>query len=257
MLQHLLGNLADTQIIVLGFCALMVGITKTGLPGLGILAVPVMAMAFPARLSTGMLLLMLAAADLFAVAYYRRHANWHHILRLLPWALFGIAAGSVVIRYVNDENLRPVIGIIILLLLGVNYWRSRNPDLYSHIPHHWGFAAVLGFTAGLTTQIANAAGPVMAIYLLAMQLPKNEYIGTGAWYFLILNWLKIVLFVWDGRITMAAVKADVAMLPLLLLGAVAGIVILKKIPQQWFERIVQILALLAALKLTWTITELI
>lgn len=255
MLENLLSGLTETQIIILCLCALMVGISKTGLPGIGILTIPIMAMVFPAKLSTGLLLLMLAFADIFAVLYYRRHANWHHVWRLLPWALLGIGAGSIVIRYISDDQLRPAIGFIILLLLGVNYWRNSKPELAGRIPNHWSFAAALGFTAGFTTQIANAAGPVMAIYLLAMQLPKNEYIGTGAWYFLILNWLKIVLFVWDGRITMAAVKVDLVMMPILAAGAFIGVILLKKISQVWFERIVQILALVAALKLSWAITE--
>ena len=98
--------------------------------------------------------------------------------------------------------------------------------------------------------------PLMVIYLLAMRLPKNEYIGTGAWYFLILNWLKIPLFVWDGRISMASVKADLIMLPVIAAGAFIGIVILKKIPQKYFNLIIQLFALAAAIKLCWSIKDL-
>jgi uncharacterized membrane protein YfcA len=96
----------------------------------------------------------------------------------------------------------------------------------------------------------------MVIYLLVMRLPKNEYIGTGAWYFLILNWLKIPLFVWDGRITMASVKVDIIMIPVIAIGAFLGIIILKKLPQKQFNLIIQILALAAAIKLCWSVTDL-
>jgi uncharacterized membrane protein YfcA len=257
MQEWFLPGFSNYQILMLGVCAFMVGISKTGVPGLGILVVSMMAMTFPAKASTGLLLLMLGAADIFAVAYYRRHAHWVLVLRLLPWALAGIGAGSVVLRYLDDDQLRPVIGFIILAMLAVNYWRQRRSADTAGLPHHWLFAAVMGFTAGFTTQISNAAGPVMAIYLLAMQLPKNEYIGTGAWYFLILNWLKIPLFALDGRITMSAVRADLAMLPLLALGAGIGILILHKIPQRWFEVMIQLLALAAALRLCWYITDVI
>ncbi|MHB9138525.1 MAG: sulfite exporter TauE/SafE family protein [Victivallaceae bacterium] len=255
MQEWFLAGFGNYQIWMLAVCAFMVGISKTGVPGLGILVVSMMAMSFPAKESTGLLLLLLGAADVFAVAYYRRHAHWALVLKLLPWALAGIGAGSIVLRYLDDKQLRPVIGFIILAMLAINYWRTRLPAKTVTIPHHWLFAAVMGFTAGLTTQISNAAGPVMAIYLLAMQLPKNEYIGTGAWYFLILNWLKIPLFALDGRITMSAVHADLAMIPLLALGAGVGILILHKIPQRWFEVMIQLLALAAALRLCCYVTD--
>ena len=117
------------------------------------------------------------------------------------------------------------------------------------IPTHWSFAAFFGLLAGFTTQVANAAGPVMAIYLIAMRFEKKEYMGTAAWYFLILNWTKVPIFMLEGRITLASVKADLAMIPLLLVGAAIGIWLLKKMPQKVFEKAVLILSALAALKL--------
>ncbi len=246
-------NFDSSQWFVLCFCAVMVGITKTGIPGIGILAVPLLALFFPAKASTGLLLPMLAFADLFAVAYYRRHAQWPLIIRLLPPALVGIAAGSLLIRYIDNDQLKPLIGFIVLSMLVLNYWRTTRSKGSLHVPTHWSFAVTLGFFAGLTTQLANAAGPIMIIYLLAMRLDKHRFIGTGAWYFLILNWLKIPLFIWDGRITLQSVKADIFMCPFIIVGVVLGILILKKIPQNWFNFIVQILALAAAIKLILTI----
>ena len=240
---------SQTTWIILGLCAFLVAVGKTGVPGIGIVVVPLMAICFPAKASTGMLLPLLAVADIFAVAYYRRHAKWSHVLRLLPWALLGIGTGSVIIRYISDTQLKPVIGFIVLTILIVNFVRNRKKEIESSIPTHWLFAATLGFAAGLTTQLANAAGPIMIIYLLAMRLPKNEFIGTGAWYFLILNWLKIPLFVMDGRITVDSVTADLYVIPFIFLGALLGIAVLKKIPQKGFNITVQILAMLAAAKL--------
>ncbi|MCF6174857.1 MAG: sulfite exporter TauE/SafE family protein [Victivallaceae bacterium] len=237
------------QWCVLCGTALLVGVNKTGVPGIGIICVPLLAMTFPARMSTGLMLPILAMADIFAVAYYRRHANWKIILRLLPWALAGIGVGAIVIRYIDDRSLKPIIGIIILVLLVLNYCRLRFWSKEDQIPSHWAFAAAMGFSAGLTTQLANAAGPIMVIYLLSMRLPKNEYIGTGAWYFLILNWLKIPLFIMDGRISVESVKADFATLPFIAVGALAGILILKKLPLKWFNIIIQLLAVGTAIKL--------
>jgi uncharacterized membrane protein YfcA len=244
-----LNNFDSSQLALICLCAFLVGVSKTGVPGIGIICVPLLALMFPAKMSTGLLLPMLAMADIAAVAYYRRHAKWKHVIRLLPWALVGIALGSVIIRHISDAQLKPAIGIIVLVMLGLNYWRNSRKTV-PEIPTHWSFAAGMGFAAGLTTQLANAAGPVMIIYLLSMRLDKNEFIGTGAWYFLILNWLKIPLFIWDGRITGESVCADLMAIPFIITGAVLGILILKRIPQKGFNITVQILAVAAALKLT-------
>jgi uncharacterized membrane protein YfcA len=240
-------DFSNVQWLMLCVCAVLVGLNKTALPGVGIIVVPLMAMSFSARASTGLLLPILALADIFAVGYYHRHANWRIILKLLPAAVVGIAVGSYIIRRIDDETLRPVIGIIVLVMLALNYLREKhlNQDFSKSIL----FAVLMGFIAGITTQLANAAGPVMAIYLLAMNLPKFEFIGTGAWYFLILNWLKMGIFFTEGRITTQTMAADIAMLPFIAAGAIAGIYILKKVPQKWFNIIVVILAAAAALKL--------
>jgi uncharacterized membrane protein YfcA len=255
-MDYFLGDYTQQQILVIALCAFMVGVSKTGVPGVGILNVPLMALVFSAKISTGLLLPLLAMADVFAVVYYHRHAQWKHIGKLLPWALCGIGVGSLIIRHINDAQLKPIIGFIVLTLLIVNYWRLHRAGGEVKIPDHWSFAATMGFAAGLTTCMANAAGPIMVIYLLAMHLPKNEYIGTGAWYFLILNWLKIPLFVWDGRISMTSIKADIVMLPIIAVGAFIGIAILKKLPQKYFNLIIQLLALAAAIKLCFSISEL-
>jgi uncharacterized membrane protein YfcA len=243
------NDFSITQWLVLGACSILVGISKTGVPGAGILNVPLIAMVFPAKMSTGLLLPLLAFADIPAVLYYRRHAKWGHVFRLLPWALCGIAAGSFVIRGIDERHLKPLIGIIVLAMLAIHYLRRRRTDPEAPVSHGWWFAALMGFTAGLTTQLANAAGPIMVIYLLSMRLPKEEFLGTGAWYFLILNWLKIPVFVSEGRITVDSVQSDLVMIPLILCGAFLGIWLLKRIPQEKFNAIVQILAVLTAMNL--------
>lgn len=256
MYEFLFNTFGMPQLMVLALCAVLAGVNKTGLPGIGILCVPVMAMTFDAKISTGLLLPLLALADLFAVAYYRRHAHWRIVFRLLPWTLAGLVAGSLVIRHVSDIQLKPLIGFIALFMLIINFLWQRRRKKDAPVPHNVAFAAAMGFAAGLTSQLANASGPIMVIYLLAMRLPKEEYIGTSAWYFLILNWLKLPLFVWDGRIGMEVVRADLAMLPFIACGAALGIFALKKIPQRHFNLIIQLLALAATLKLCSSVSEL-
>ncbi len=230
-------------------CAIMIGTSKTGIPGLGILVVPLMALVLPTRQSTGILLGILILADVFAIIYHRRNARWLHVLRLLPPALAGIVVGYFGLKIVNDRQLKPIIGAIVLLMLGINYWRTKGKDKSTPIPSPWWLAVWLGFMAGITTMMANAAGPVMIIYLLAMRLPKTEFVGTAAWFFFVINWLKVPFSANLDLMTVESVKLDLMMLPFITAGAVTGIFFLKRIPQKAFIAVVQILAAAAAIKL--------
>lgn len=250
-------DLSTVGWLVVGLCAFTVGASKTGLPGAGILVVPLMAMVFPeeqTKQSVGVLLGVLILGDMFAAAYHRRNAQWGHVLRLLPATAAGIVAGWQAMRFVTNQQLEPIIGGIVLLMLGLNYWRTRRLDEDAPVPSAcggWWFAAMLGFAAGVTTMMANAAGPVMIIYLLAMQLPKFHFVGTSAWFFFIVNWVKVPFHANLDTMTLGTVKLDLLMLPLVAAGALAGIFLLKRIPQRLFNGIVQILAALAALKLVF------
>ncbi len=244
-------DLSWTGWILVGLCAVLTGVSKTGIPGLGILMAPLMAMAFPehTRLSTGILLGMLILGDLFAAGYYRQHAEWKHVLRLLPPAFAGIVAGWQAMGYVTDEQLKRIMGTIVLGMLAINYWRTRVRGEDAPIPGQWWFAALMGFIAGVTTMMANAAGPVMIIYLLAMRLPRFAFLGTSAWFFFVVNWMKVPFSAHLDLITKESLKLDLMMLPLIALGAAAGIVFLRRIPQKIFNSLVQILAAAAAVKL--------
>jgi len=235
--------------IIIALCAVLVGIAKTGIPGFGILAVPLMAAVLPARSSVGILLGILILADLFAAGYYRHNANWHHVLRVLPAAFAGIIAGYFALRVVTNEQLKPIIGIIVLAMLAINYWHTKIRGEDAPVPTQWWVVVGLGFLAGITTMMANAAGPVMIIYLLAMRLPKIEFVGTSAWFFFIINWLKVPFSASLQLMSVESVKLNLIMLPFIAVGAVLGILVLKRIPQKAFNVVVQILAAAAAVKL--------
>ena len=242
-------DLESIDWVVVAICAVLVGISKTGIPGVGVLIVPLMALVIPARKSTGLLLGILILADVFAIIYHRRNAKWGHVLRLLPAAFVGIVAGYFALGRVDDRQLKPIIGGIVLAMLALNYWRTRVKGEDAPIPTQWWFAVALGFTAGLTTMMANAAGPVMVIYLLAMRLPKIEFVGTAAWFFFVVNWLKVPFSANLNLMTVDSVKLNLMMMPCIIVGAVAGIFFLKRIPQKVFNTVVQILAVAAAIKL--------
>ena len=232
---------------IIAICAVMVGIAKTGIPGIGILVVPLMASVMPSRESTGVLLGILILADVFAAGYYRRKAQFGHIIRLLPSTFIGIVAGYFGLKYVNNQQLKPVIGIIVLAMLALNYWSNKKDDQNILLPNKWWFVTVIGFLAGLTTMMANAAGPVMIIFLLAAGLPKVEFVGTAAWFFFIINWIKLPFSAKLQLMTLESVKLNLMLLPLISFGAVIGILVLKRIQLKWLRIIVQFLAAAAAI----------
>ena len=242
-------DLEPSGYFVVAFCAFIIGAAKTGIPGIGILPPLLMVYVLPAQESTGALLGILILGDLFAAGYHRRHAKWSHVLRLLPAAFAGIVAGYFALGAIDDRQLKRIIGAIVLTMLILNYWRSRAQTDDLHVPHQWWFALVLGLIAGLTSMMANAAGPIMIIYLLAMRLPKIEFVGTSAWFFFIVNWLKVPFSANRNLITGPSVTLDLMMLPAIALGAVAGIFVLKRIPQKAFTAAVQWLAAAAAIRL--------
>ena len=241
-------DLTFYQWLVATLSAVMIGLSKTGLPGVGILAIPLMAWVLPARASTGVVLPMLIFADFFAVGYYRRFAVWSKLVRLLPWAAGGVFLGYLALGRVNDQQLKPIIGGIVLIMLALNFWRNSGKE-DRPVPTRWWFAALFGLLAGVTTMMANAAGPVMAIYLLSMRLSKNEFIGTGAWYFMLVNWFKVPFSAHLGLINGQSLGFNLILFPLVALGALAGIGLLKRIPEKIFNHLVQGLAALAAVNL--------
>jgi uncharacterized membrane protein YfcA len=245
------NSLSGLQWLTLIIAALLIGINKTAIPGLGVLPVVMLTLIFEPMMSTGVQLGMLALADLIAVAYYRKQADWRILLRLLPWALSGIALGSVILHFMPMDAtvMKRTIGGIVLALMVLNFIRkSLAPE---KIPSGVAWSGFYGILLGSTTQLANAAGPISSIYFLAMKLPKEKYLGCCAWFFLILNWIKVPVFAFEGRVTVESVWLDIFMLPFLIAGGVLGIVLLKKLPQKIFETVVQLLVVIASLRLLW------
>ena len=234
--------------MILGVSALLIGLSKTGLPGVGILAIPLVALEIPARQSTGLLLPMLIVGDIFAVFYYHRHALWNHLLRLLPFAVLGIVAGYWSMMHLPDRYFGSVIGGVILLMIGLRAWQERKNDDV-RVPGGWWFPTFMGLVGGVTTMLANAAGPILVIYLLSMRLPKAEFIGTGAWFFLLVNCLKVPFSANLGLIDSHSLAFNLALLPLIILGALVGIRVAKRVPENAFNVLVQVFAVVAALRL--------
>ncbi len=228
---------------------MVIGMSKAGLTGLTLMFIPLMAISFGGRASTGLLLPMLVVGDIFAVAWYRRHAEWKYLLKILPSAVVGLGVGVAVGGRLSDDGFRYLLGGIILALLALMVWqdvRKKEPQY----PQALWFAIVAGLAAGFTTMIGNAAGAITSIYLLAMRLPKNSFIGTVAWFFLIINLLKVPLqiFFWKN-ISAETLTFNVLMIPAIAAGAAIGILAAGEIPEKAYRVFVMVMTGVAGLLL--------
>jgi uncharacterized membrane protein YfcA len=240
------GALAPYAIALAG--AFVLGLAKSGLKGTGILAVTLMALAFGARESTGQMLPLLMFGDLFAVIYYNRHARWDLLKQFLPWMILGILVGAWVGKDLPDDIFKwamaaIILGSVILML----WWDFRKSK---HVPQHPSFAGFMGFSAGVTTMIGNLAGPFSNLFFLALRIPKNEFIGTAAWLFLLTNWLKLPLhiFVWK-TIDLEVFRTDLWLLPGVVLGLFVGVRTVRLIKDSSYRRLILFLTALGAILL--------
>ena len=213
---------------------------KTGVPGLGVLVVPLMFFVVPPDLkANGALLPLLCAADLFGVFYFRRHAKAWDLFHLFPWVAVGVGLGWGVLRLLDAPTLRIVVGAIVLVMVGAHLLRKKVSDdrLVGH-RHGWQKALLFGVVTGFATTIANAAGPVMNLYLLSMDLAKDQFMGTGAWFFFMVNLIKLPIYLHEGLITARSLLLDACLLPGILVGALIGKRVYDRLPQKAFEIVV-------------------
>jgi hypothetical protein len=213
------------------FCAFMIGVAKTGAPGIGTLISPLMVMMVgDARLATAWTLPILCTADVFAVWYWRRHAEARQLFSMAPWVVVGLGGGALALA-LSEQVIRRMVGVIILGMTGIYLWRRMSPA--AEQVH--GSPAFYGAATGFSSTVANAAGPVMNLYLLSRRLPKEQFVATGAWFFFVLNLLKAPVYAWYGLYSAPSLVFDVFMAPAVLGGALAGRWLIHRMPQRLFE----------------------
>ena len=216
------------------------GVAKTGVSGMAILVVPLIAMVFPAKESVGALLPMLIVGDILAVIYYRQHAQWGQLVRLVPGVAAGMLFGAMFLARLDNESMRIFLGVFVLLLLLIEgITRYLNLNEFKRLRT---VAILVGTMAGFGTTVGNAAGPIMGIYLVMMGLNKKQLMGTGAWFFLIVNTSKLPIFIYHEMIGIDTLQFFAYMLPFVLLGTFFGRRLLTVLSQKLFNYLVLLFA---------------
>lgn len=239
------------QISITGFliaflATVLLGVGKAGVKGLGVLIVLLMAVVFGGKASTGILIPLMVVADIFAVIYYHRHTQWHYLKKLLPTMFIGVLIGVWVGNDIPESLFKQIMAIFILITVVIMVWMDQKKS--TRVPKHWAFASGMGLLSGFTSMIGNLAGSFTDIYFLAMRLPKNEFIGTAAWLFFIINVFKLPFhfFVWKTA-TMQTIELNILLLPGIVIGFYVGVSVLKKINNRLYRKLIFIATALGAI----------
>lgn len=230
-------NLAALQWIAICVAVFLLGLAKAGVKGIGIIIVIILAFVFGEKASTGILLPMLVAADILAVIYYNRHTQWIYIKKLLPWMVFGVLVGVWVGNDISEVVFKRIMALIIIGSVLIMIYTEKRKTLA--LPKHKVFSSSVGFLAGFTTMIGNLAGPISNIYFLATRLPKNEFIGTAAWLFFIINVFKLPFhfFIWH-TVSKETLILNAATVPVVVIGFFIGASIVKLISNLNYRRFI-------------------
>ncbi len=246
MLQSSFLDVSITSWILALSAAFIIGVSKSGIKGTALVAVTFMALAFETKASTGLVVPLFIVGDIFAVIYYNRHTQWKYIIRFLPWTMVGVLIGNIIGKDLDEATFKIGMAIVILGSVIMMYWWDRRKSKV--VPTHWAFAGLMGLLAGITTMIGNLAGSFANIFFLAMRLPKNEFIGTAAWLFFIINVFKLPFHIWSwGTITTDTLLFDLKLVPAIILGLFVGVRLVKIIKDDFYRKMILILTALGAI----------
>ncbi|MFT8349768.1 sulfite exporter TauE/SafE family protein [Clostridium saccharoperbutylacetonicum] len=242
-------NLLQDQWLWLILAAFLIGFSKAGISSFTMPAIPIVASVFGGKDSTGIILPMLIVGDIFALYYYNRHAEWKNIRKLLPWTLLGLILGVIVGIYVNDKTFKACISVSVLICLVILIYTEKKGENLK-VPQSTLLYALTGILCGFTSMIGNAAGPIFSVYLLAKGFKKNDFMGTTAWFFFIINLTKVPLqiFFWNN-IPIKTIYLTGLMIPAIAVGAFLGVIIIKKLNERLFHLVILGVTALAAIKL--------
>lgn len=226
--------------------AFVIGMSKAGLKGVGVIIVTLMALLYGAKASTGIVLPLLIFADIMAVIYYNRYTRKEYLIRFLPWMILGVLVGVFIGKDLPELIFKRGMAVIILISVVIMFLWERYDK--KKIPTQLWFSSSMGFSAGFTTMIGNLAGAFANIFFLAMRIPKNEFIGTAAWLFFIVNLFKLPfhIFSWE-TVNLESLTTDLYLLPGVMLGFIAGLKVVKLFKEDQYRKFILVMTAIGAL----------
>lgn len=239
-------HLDALQWILVIVASLIIGMSKAGIGSISVISVSIWAWIFGSKVSTGMVLPMLIMADVLAVYYYKRHAIWSHLWKLIPWIAVGVILAAWCGHSINDHVFKRLMAFIILISLAALFWWEKKP--MARMPTHWLFAALMGLATGFTSMIGNLAGGFSNVYFISMRVLKDGFIGTVAWMFFLLNLFKLPFHIWVWKtITPNTFALDLALIPGIIVGFWLGVKIVAHLNERKFKSLILWLTTISSL----------
>lgn len=229
--------------------AFLIGLSKAGFAtGLGMLTTPLLATGMAPRLAIGILLPLLIFADFVTLSAFWKKWNLGLIKFPMLGALLGVAVAMAFVTTISERVLRTSIGATALALTGLLIVRNIWYPSRVYRPSWWE-GALVGSIAGFSSTISHGAGPIMAIYFMAQKVDKRSYVATNAIFFTLLNLAKLPPYLAADLVTRDTLSQDIRYLPLIPVGAAAGWLANRALPQKAFEYLVYILLILTSIQL--------
>lgn len=230
-------------------CVFLYGFSKTAMPVAGVFAGPLLAAAIGATQGAGLMVPLLILGDLFALAYYRQHADWALIRKLVPGVLAGFVITGILFALLSTQALGRIIGVLILASVALEVWRRWTERHATDVEpmRSWVGIAFFGTLAGMTTMAANAGGTAMTLYLLKMRVSMLAFMGTSAWFFFILNVVKVPIVAGLGFMNSQTLMASLWLSPLIVLGALVGVFTFRRMNERVFTYVALTLSGLIAI----------
>lgn len=226
---------------------LLFGLAKGGFGGgIAVLSVPLMTLAVPPVQAAAILLPILVAMDFVAIWSFRGRWSKRNLLYSLPGAIIGIVVGAFSFRYLSDDAIRILIGVISVVFC-LNYWFKRN-STRKRQPDPWR-GTLWGGLAGFTSFGIHAGGPPISIFYLPQQMEKTLLMGTFAVFFTVVNLVKLIPYAWLGQFDSANLLTSLTLLPLAPIGVRLGYYLLHKIDQIWIYRLCYFFLFVVGIKL--------
>ena len=229
--------------------ALCLGVSKTGFPGLAIVNVLLIAELFGAKNSVGIILPMLIVCDLLVYPLFRKYASWKMVWPLVPVTLAAVVGAWLLLDALNDQTARRVIGIIILFMLILQLVREFRREFLEHLPDSLIFRWFSCLLIGVSTMLVNAAGPVYSIWALVHRMKKEDFLGVGARFFLLVNVFKVPFLGQLELINPESLHLNALLLPALISGILLGKQLIHLVPQRAFEILLYGFSALATIRL--------
>jgi len=229
---------------------IMTGISKSGLGGgLGQLSVPLMAMFISPVAAAAIMLPILCMIDVLNLWGYRKDWNRGDVALMLPGAVIGISIGALTYRYVDDNAIRLLLGVV-TIIFAISFFLQNAADGEGRKPSKL-IGVICGTVSGFTSFVAHAGGAPVKFYLLPQKLTKKVFVGTHVFYFFAVNQIKIWPYFWLGQFSTENLSTSLVLAPIVPIGVVIGWWLVKVVPIAQFYRIIYMLLFVAGGKLIW------